>query len=272
MIDKGKKEVLGVMVNAIDYEATVARIIEAAKARQPLGVAALPVHGVMTGVLDRVHRYRLNQLHLVVPDGQPVRWALNWLYGAQLRQRVYGPDLTLYVCEQAAERSLPVFFYGSTLEVLDRLVANLRERFPALQVAGFHSPPFRQLRTDEEHQIVQLIKESGAALTFVGLGCPKQETWVFEHLNYLDMPVLGVGAAFDFHAKRLTQAPEWMQERGLEWLYRFFQEPKRLWRRYVLLNPSFLGLLSLQIAGLRVVRAEDAAAPAEQTRLPKGVE
>lgn len=264
MIDRGKKEILGVMVNVIDYEATAARIIAAAEARQPLGVSALAVHGVMTGVLDRVHRYRLNELQLVVPDGQPVRWALNWLYRSGLKDRVYGPNLTLYVCEQAAAKRLPVFFYGSTHRVLDRLVTNLSERFPDLPIAGFLPSQFRQLRHHEKCEIVQVIKESRAALTFVGLGCPRQEIWVFEHLNYLDMPMLAVGAAFDFHAKLLPQAPEWVQERGLEWLYRFAQEPKRLWRRYMLLNPSFLTLLLLQIAGLRLVRSFGAVAPAKE--------
>lgn len=264
MIDKDKREILGVMVNVIDYEAAVARIIDAAEAGKPLGVSALAVHGIMTGVLDRVHRYRLNKLHLVVPDGQPVRWALNWLYRAGLDDRVYGPNLTLYVCAQAAAKKLPVFFYGSTYQVLDRLIANLSERFPDLTIAGFLPSQFRQLRHHEKCEIVETIKQSDASLIFIGLGCPRQEVWVFEHLNELDMPMLAVGAAFDFHAKLLPQAPQWMQDRGFEWLYRFVHEPKRLWRRYVLLNPSFLTLLILQIAGVRIVRSAKAIAPAKE--------
>lgn len=266
MIDKGKREILGVMVNAIDYEAAVARIIEAAEGRKPLGVSALAVHGVMTGALDRVHRYRLNQLHLVVPDGQPVRWALNWLYRSGLDDRVYGPNLTLDVCFAAAAKRLPVFFYGSTEQVLNRLITNLKERFPDLPVAGFLPSQFRRLRQDENYEIVRLIKQSGAALTFIGLGCPRQEIWVFEHLKYLDMPTLAVGAAFDFHAKLLPQAPAWMQRQGLEWLYRFAREPRRLWRRYVLLNPSFLTLLFLQMIGIKLVHSAKAVAPTEELR------
>lgn len=266
MIEGGKKEILGVMINAVDYEAAVARIINAAKAHQTLGVSALAVHGVMTGVQDREHRYRLNRLHLVVPDGQPVRWALNWLYRTALKDRVYGPNLMLYVCEQAAANKLPVFFYGSMEQVLHRLIVNLRDRFSDLPVAGSLPSRFRQLHRDEKHEIVQMIKKSGAALTFVGLGCPRQEIWVFEHLDELDMPMLAVGAAFDFHAKLLPQAPEWMQARGLEWLFRLVHEPKRLWRRYMLLNPSFLTLLFLQIAGLRCVRSVNAVPPIKELR------
>lgn len=266
MIDQGKKEILGVMVNAVDYEAAIASIIAAAERRDRLGVSALAVHGVMTGVLDRVHRYRLNALDLVVPDGQPVRWALNLLYRAGLRDRVYGPTLTLRTCEHAAKKGLPVFFYGSSEEVLQRLTANLEERFPGLVVAGTHPSFFRPASVEEKQAVVRMIEESGAAITFVGLGCPRQEIWVFEHLQHLRMPMLAVGAAFDFHAKLLSQAPAWMQGRGLEWLYRFFREPKRLWRRYAILNPSYLALLTLQIVGVRAVRASDATAPTSEVR------
>jgi exopolysaccharide biosynthesis WecB/TagA/CpsF family protein len=266
MIDLGKREILGVLVDAIDYEGAVERVRLAAEAKRVLGVTALAVHGVMTGVLDKVHCYRLNHLDLVVPDGQPVRWALNLLYGAKLPDRVYGPTLMLKVCAMAAERGLPIFLYGSRSEVLMALSERLRQRFPSLIVAGTHPSLFRQLTEGEQLATADLIRQSGTAITFVGLGCPRQEVWVYEHLKWLDMPVLAVGAAFDFHAGLLPQAPPGLQRLGLEWLFRLVQEPRRLWRRYLLLNPTYMTLLCLWVLGLRPTRAASAKAPEQLLR------
>ena len=159
MIDRGKHNLLGVQINAIDYEAAVERIIQAAHARQSMGVSALAVHGVMTGVLDAEQGYRLNKLDLVVPDGQPVRWALNMLYGTKLTDRVYGPNLTLYVCERAAAEGLPIYLYGSTEAVLRSFAANLQQRFPALQVAGSQPSRFCKLSVEEKSAVVNKIVE-----------------------------------------------------------------------------------------------------------------
>lgn len=246
MIDQGKKNLLGIGINAIDYEAAVAKIIAAAKAQQSMAVTALAVHGVMTGVQDATHGYRLNQLELVVPDGQPVRWGINILYGASLPDRVYGPTLTLKVCEQAALEKLPIYLYGSQEQVLTRLAENLRAQFPGLEIAGMQPSRFRQLTVDEKAEVVQTIKNSGAHIALVGLGCPRQEVWVYEHRSLLHMPMLAVGAAFDFHAGALDQAPPRLQQYGLEWFYRLTKEPKRLWKRYLFLNPYFLYLFALQ--------------------------
>ncbi len=266
MIDRGKRSVLGVCVNVIDYEAAVDQVIGAAESEQPLAVSALAVHGVMTGVLDPTHRYRLNRLDIVAPDGQPVRWALNRLHAAALPERVYGPQLMLEVCARAAEQDLPVFLYGSRDEVLEALARNLRERFPALQIAGSTPSMFRQTTVDEKHAIARTIRDSGAKLVFVGLGCPRQEVWAYEYRAALGMPALAVGAAFDFHAGLLSQAPPVMQRWGLEWLYRLTREPLRLWRRYVLLNPLYLFLLGLQALKLRRFDPEDVRAPVEEMR------
>jgi N-acetylglucosaminyldiphosphoundecaprenol N-acetyl-beta-D-mannosaminyltransferase len=266
MIDRGKHNLLGVQVNAIDYEATVDRIIQAAHARQSLGVSALAVHGVMTGVLDAEHGYRLNKLDLVVPDGQPVRWALNLLYGLKLADRVYGPNLTLYVCERAAQEGLPIYLYGSTEPVLRAFSANLKNKYPTLQVAGSQPSRFGKLSAEEKADVVKAILESGAAITLVGLGCPRQEVWVYEHLDLLPMPKLAVGAAFDFHAGTLSQAPQFMQRFGLEWLYRLTREPRRLWKRYLFLNPHYLSLLALQMLKLRQFPVLNAKAPREELR------
>jgi exopolysaccharide biosynthesis WecB/TagA/CpsF family protein len=252
VIDQGKRNVLGVRIDVVDYAAAVERIVEAARASRPLAVSALAVHGLMTGVLDPVQRHRLNRFDLLVPDGQPVRWALNALHRARLKDRVYGPTLMLKTCERAAEEGLPIFLYGSTAEVLEELKANLLRRFPALRIAGMLPSRFRRLSAAERDETAAAIRASGAALTFVGLGCPRQEVWAFEMREALSMPVLAVGAAFNFHAGRLPQAPPSLQARGLEWFFRLVQEPRRLWKRYLLLNPLFLTLLFLQLVGLHV--------------------
>jgi exopolysaccharide biosynthesis WecB/TagA/CpsF family protein len=259
LIDKGKRNVIGVLVDAVDYEAAVDRIITAARNRQSMSVSALAVHGVMTGVLDEAHCYRLNHFDLIVPDGQSVRWALNRLHGAGLTDRVYGPNLTLKLCERAAAESLPIFLYGSHPHVLEALTRNLRSRFPALQIAGSQPSRFRQLSVEEKEDTVRTISESGARLAFVGLGCPRQEVWAYEHRGLLPMPILAVGAAFDFHAGNLAQAPEHLQKAGLEWFFRLAHEPRRLWRRYLLLNPHYLMLVFLQAARLKTF--DPAAAP-----------
>jgi N-acetylglucosaminyldiphosphoundecaprenol N-acetyl-beta-D-mannosaminyltransferase len=255
VIDAGKRNVLGVGVDVVDYEAAVARIVEAAEEGRPFAGTALAVHGVMTGVDDDDHRYRLNAFDLVTPDGQPVRWALNLLHGAGLNERVYGPDLTLQVCAAAAARDLPVYFYGSRPEVLERLIANLRARFPTLKVAGSEPSKFRTTTEQEKREIVERIQDSGARVTFVGLGCPRQEIFAFEYRDDLQIPVLAVGAAFDYHAGLVAEPPAWIQRYGLQWLYRLAQDPRRLWRRYVLLNPRFLAGLAAQRAGFRGVHA-----------------
>jgi CDP-paratose 2-epimerase len=259
-----KRNVLGVGVDAVEYDEAVSRVISAARERRPFAVSALAVHGVMTGVLDRAHRYRLNHLDLVVPDGQPVRWALNLMHGARLGERVYGPNLMLRVCERAADEGLPIYLYGSRAEVLARLADNLRERCPGLVVAGMRPSRFRQLTAEEKREVVEEIKASGAAITFVGLGCPRQEVWAYEHREALGMPLLAVGAAFDFHAGTLAQAPEAWQRRGFEWLFRLLHEPRRLWRRYVLLNPAYVSLVALQMLGVKKYRREDAVPPSRE--------
>jgi N-acetylglucosaminyldiphosphoundecaprenol N-acetyl-beta-D-mannosaminyltransferase len=251
LIDRGKHNIIGVLVDAVDYEAAVERIIAAAKQQQRISVSALAVHGVMTGVLDDTHRYRLNHLDLVVPDGQPVRWALNALHRARLTDRVYGPTLTLKLCARAAAESLPIYLYGSQPEVLSALVHNLCDRFPGLQIAGWQASRFRPLTTDEKLEVADTIANSGARMTFVGLGCPRQEVWIYEYQDALSMPLLAVGAAFGFHAGTVPQAPEYLQRLGLEWLYRLSREPRRLWSRYLLLNPYYSMLVLLQASGLR---------------------
>jgi exopolysaccharide biosynthesis WecB/TagA/CpsF family protein len=266
VLDRGTADVLGFPVAAIDYEAAVERIVAAARGRQPMAVSALAVHGLMTGALDPVHRYRLNHFDLLVPDGQPVRWALRWLHGISLPDRVYGPELMRRLCRRAAVEGLPIFLFGGTREQLSALESSLRRRYPALIVAGVRSSQFRRVSADEQAAVARAITESGAAITFVGLGCPRQEVWAFEQRARLAMPVVAVGAAFAFLAGLQPVAPRAMQDAGLEWLHRLLLEPRRLWRRYLLLNPAYLGLIALQATGLHRCDPRTAQPPAGELR------
>jgi exopolysaccharide biosynthesis WecB/TagA/CpsF family protein len=261
MIDLGKKTLLGVGIDAVDYEAAVERIVTAAKERRPYTVSALAVHGVMTGVLERAHRHRLNRFDLVAPDGQPVRWALNLLHGTRLPDRVYGPTLMLCTCERAAQEGLPIFLFGGGRELLDLLAERLVDRFPDLRIAGTLPSRFRKVSEEEAAEIAANIRASGAQITFVGLGCPRQEVFAYEMREALSMPMLAVGAAFAFHAGKLPQAPAWLQDRGLEWAYRFLKEPARLWQRYVLLNPLYVSLVALQASRLYKLDPADDVEP-----------
>lgn len=249
-VDAGKRNVLGVLVDALDYEAAVGKVLAAAQDRRPLALSALAVHGVMSGVHDRAHNARLNALDVVAPDGQPVRWALNLLHGARLRDWVSGPELVLRVLRRMTAENLPVYLYGSTADTLDRLSESLARLFPTLQICGAEPSKFRTAAPGEPAAIAERIQRSGARLVLVGLGCPRQEAFVYGMRPLLDVPLMAVGAAFDYHAGRLRPAPRWMQRNGLAWLWRLMLEPRRLWRRYLVLNIEYLFLLVAQKARL----------------------
>ena len=256
MIDHGKHNVLGVGIDAVDYAAAVAKIVDAARDRRPLAVSALAVHGVMTGALNAAHRYRLNRLDLVCPDGQPVRWALKLLHRIGLPDRVYGPQLMLDVCREAAAQGLPIYLFGGDAELLTTLSDRLIAKFPGLKIAAARASKFRKLTAEEWGELVADVRGSGARILFVGLGCPRQEVFVFEAREAMSIPTIAVGAAFSFHSGAASQAPPLMQRWGLEWLYRLVQEPRRLWRRYLLLNPAYLALLALEKCGLHRIESE----------------
>jgi exopolysaccharide biosynthesis WecB/TagA/CpsF family protein len=260
-VDAGKRNVLGVLVNALDYDAALAQIMDAARRRRPLSLTALAVHGVMTGVHDPLLNARLSAIDLVVPDGQPVRWALNVLHRAGLRDWVSGPELALRVLRRMAEEALPVYLYGSTPQTLDRLSSSLRRMFPELRIAGAEPSRFRTALPGEQVALAARITDSGARLVLAGLGCPRQEVFVYGMRPLVSLPLLAVGAAFDYHAGRLRPAPLWMQRHGLAWLWRLGLEPRRLWRRYLILNTEYLVLLAAQ--RLRMWRP-DPPVPAQQ--------
>jgi exopolysaccharide biosynthesis WecB/TagA/CpsF family protein len=176
-----RSSVAGVLVSHTTYTGATQRIIKAASAGLPLLVAATSVHGVATAALNPGFGSQLNSFDMLTPDGQPIRWALNLLHGAQLSERVYGPTLMLSVCRQASARGMGVYLYGGRLEVLERLASHLQTQMPDLIIAGYHSPPFRPTTAREDAEDVQRILQSGASITFVGLGCPRQEQWAFAH-------------------------------------------------------------------------------------------
>jgi exopolysaccharide biosynthesis WecB/TagA/CpsF family protein len=256
-----KRNILGVLLDVCDYGTATTEIMSAAREKRPFGVTALAVHGVMAGKTDPAQRYRLNHLDLVVPDGQPVRWALNLCHKSGLRDRVYGPTLMLWLCKAAADLGLPVYLYGSTPAIVAELARRLQGRFPELRIAGAEPSKFRAITILERAALIERIRGSGARLTFVGLGCPRQEVFVYEFRGALEMPVISVGAAFDYHSGFMKEPPPWVQRTGLQWAHRLIQHPRRLWKRYLLLNTSFVILLGCQLSGFWHPDPSDAEAP-----------
>ena len=240
------RHILGMRVDVTSYSDSIERVLSWAVAGESRYVCVANVHMVMEAFDSPEFRGIVNAADLVTPDGMPLVWMLRRL-GVRGQTRVYGPELTLRLCEAAAQRGIAVGFYGGTEEALASLVANLRERFPNLRVAYAYSPPFRPLTPEEDEEIVKAINASGARILFVGLGCPKQERWMAAHNGKVQAVMLGVGAAFDLHAGKVRQAPAWMQRAGLEWFFRLLMEPRRLWKRYLKHNPRFIVLAALQL-------------------------
>jgi exopolysaccharide biosynthesis WecB/TagA/CpsF family protein len=235
-----KRDLFGVGVSATTYADVVDAVISAAKERRGLAVTALATHGLMEAVHNADFGVVVNGLDIVTPDGQPLRWALNSLHGAGLTDRVYGPDLTRAVLAAMEREGLHAFFFGSTPETLDLLVSAVHATHPNLVIAGVQADRFREATPEEDRADVERITSSGAHVVFCGRGCPRQERWVRAHRESLAMPSLAVGAAFDYLAGNLQRPPKWMQDHGLEWLARLIQEPRRLWRRYLVTNAQFI--------------------------------
>ena len=238
--------ILGTGVDETSYGDACDRISQWAHAGHSCYIVADNVHVVMAAYWNRAYRQILNQAALVTPDGMPLVWGLRRL-GIAHQSRVYGPDLMLAWCDRAVQERLPIYLYGGTEVMERRLAHNLQRRFPDLSIAGSHAPPFRPLTPAEEAADIDAITQSGAAVVFVGLGCPKQEEWMARQQGQLKAVMVGVGAAFSFHSGAVSQAPRWMMAWGLEWSYRLWQEPRRLWRRYVVNNTAFILLFGLQL-------------------------
>jgi N-acetylglucosaminyldiphosphoundecaprenol N-acetyl-beta-D-mannosaminyltransferase len=232
---------LGVPLALTTYDGAREWIDATVAARDRGYVCVAAVHTVMACQDDPELRTAVEGASFTVPDGQPLVWALNAL-GHDLPDRVYGPELMERMCAHAAQTGLRFYLYGGRNHgVLAQLARNLRLRHPGLRIVGGHCPPFRPQTPEEEASVADEINRSGADVVWVGIGVPKQEKWMARMRHRLSAPVLvGVGAAFDFHAGLIPQAPGWMQRAGLEWLFRLAQEPRRLWRRYLRYNPRFV--------------------------------
>jgi N-acetylglucosaminyldiphosphoundecaprenol N-acetyl-beta-D-mannosaminyltransferase len=253
----GRFPVIGTWVDSTDPARAVATIARWIGSGRREYVCVANVHAVMEAHRDPALRAVYDAAGLTVPDGMPLVWTGRALGHADVR-RVYGPDLMLALCAAAAEHDWPCYFHGGQPGVAARVVEALRSRFPGLRVAGASFPPFRALDAAEQAEERGRINDAKPVIVFVGLGCPKQERWMAAQRPHLDAPVLiGVGAAFDFHAGMVRQAPRWMMRAGLEWLFRLGQEPRRLWFRYLVYNPLFVFHLALQM--LRVRRYTTAA-------------
>ena len=209
-------------------------------------ICVTSVHGVILAQDDPEVAKILNEAAIVTPDGMPLVWAVR-SFGSPRQQRVYGPTLMLELCRAATQTGQRIFLYGGREDTLPLLIDRLLEKFPALHIAGSYSPPFRALTREEEDRVRQVIRQADPDLVFVGISTPKQEKWMYAHRDcFPGITMIGVGAAFDFHAGRTRQAPAWMQRNGLEWLFRLAVEPARLWRRYLLITPRFLPLWAMQ--------------------------
>lgn len=236
---------MGVRFHSLTTAECAEQVLAWAEREEARYVCFSNAHGTIEAQDDPSFMDVLNGADLNVPDGMSIVRAQRAL-GLDQRDRVYGPDLTLAVCELAAARGVPLAFYGSKQSVLDALCERLPERAPGLQIVRAISPPFRALTPEEDEAYVQDLRASGARIVFVGLGCPRQERWCAEHAERTGTVCLAVGAAFDFHAGLLDQAPGWIQQAGLEWAYRLAKEPKRLWPRYARVVPRFMAGFAAQ--------------------------
>jgi N-acetylglucosaminyldiphosphoundecaprenol N-acetyl-beta-D-mannosaminyltransferase len=238
--------ILDSFIDAVSWQEVLDILLLWAKERQSRYVSICNVHVVVTATQDPEFCRVVNDADMATSDGMPLVWLLRRL-GFPQQERINGPDLMWRLCGQATEKRLSIFLYGSTPETLERLTHNLKIAFPQLAIAGVYSPPFRLLSDEEDRTMIDVINGSGAHIVFTGLGCPKQEFWMATHRGKIRAVMIGVGAAFDYHAGTVKRAPLWMQQSGLEWLFRLVCEPKRLWRRYLVTNSLFLTYLGLEL-------------------------
>jgi N-acetylglucosaminyldiphosphoundecaprenol N-acetyl-beta-D-mannosaminyltransferase len=237
-------------VDATTYDDASQRVLRWAREGRSAYVCVATVHMTMEAFDSAAFRQVVNRADLVTPDGRPLVWALRGL-GVRGASQVRGTDLTTHVVERAARENVPIGMYGGTPELLEVFGRLLKTRYPNIQVACKIAPPFRPLTPEEDKAVTDEIVASGTRILLVGIGCPKQENWMAEHVGRVPAVLLGVGAAFDFHTGRVRQAPRWMQLAGLEWVFRLLMDPRRLWKRYAKHNPRFVWLFLMQLLGLR---------------------
>lgn len=232
-------DVLGAPIDVLTWQDALGRIADWGRRRESRVVCICNVHSVVTARTDPDFGRVVSEADMATPDGYPVAWMLRRL-GYSAQERINGPDLMWKYCAEASERGDAIYLYGGSQATLDALVPRLTSAYPSLRIAGLESPPFRPLSDAEDAAAVQRINASGAGVVFVSLGCPKQEKWMAAHRGRVNAVMIGVGAAFDYHAGTITRAPVWMQNAGLEWLHRLCSEPRRLWRRYFVTNTRFV--------------------------------
>jgi N-acetylglucosaminyldiphosphoundecaprenol N-acetyl-beta-D-mannosaminyltransferase len=245
-----RADILGASIHALSWDEALTRIEGWADARESRYVCLCNVHSVVTASRDAAFRRVINGADLAVPDGMPVAWSLRWM-GFRGQQRIGGPDLMWRYCVRAEANGQSIFLFGASETTLGRLQTALRRSFPRLRFAGAISPPYRDLSAEETDEVVERFNASRANVVFVGLGCPKQEFWMAQYRPRIRAVLVGVGAAFDYHAGTLPRAPLWMQRTGFEWLYRLAKEPKRLWRRYLSSNGAFIVGMARQLLSRR---------------------
>jgi len=250
-----KKSLFNVRYSITDYDKASDLIIEKGLQKQSFGVSALAVHGLIETVRCKTFQNKVARLDMVVPDGQPIKWALNHFCNAGLKDRVAGPILTTYVLQKADKLHLRVYLYGSTSSTLQKLRNHFNEKYPGITICGTHTDRFREATDKEDEEDIIKINTSKPHIVLVGRGCPRQEKWVANHLRKIHAPMMAIGAAFDFMAGNIKHAPLWMQNMGLEWLYRLIQNPKKLWKRYLITNSYFIFLIILCKLGVRKFQA-----------------
>jgi N-acetylglucosaminyldiphosphoundecaprenol N-acetyl-beta-D-mannosaminyltransferase len=243
--------VLGVGISALNLDLAVSKVVEALEQKRKGYVCVTGVHGVSEAQEDSAFRAILNRAFLNTPDGMPMVW-MGKLQGVREMGRVYGPDLMLRLFELSQTRSFTHFFYGGGPGIAEELKRKLETRFPGVRIVGTFTPPFRPLNGEEEAELARVVSQAKPDMFWVGLSTPKQEKFMASHWEQLEATLFfGVGAAFDFHAGRVRQAPRWMQRSGLEWLFRLVCEPRRLWKRYFKNNPLFVLRATAQLTGIR---------------------
>lgn len=245
-VDRLVERVLTAPVDVLSWEQALARLNGWARKNESKYVCITNVHSVVTASQEAAFGQVLQNADMVTPDGAPVAWMLRKL-GHPTQQRINGPDLMWRYCDFIANKEESIFLCGGTPETLVKLQSVLLASFPNLKIAGVYSPPFRQLTDKEDEEIVDLINSSGAGTVWVSLGCPKQEKWMAAHKGKINAVMIGVGAAFDYHAGTIKRAPKWMQNSGLEWLHRLCSEPQRLWKRYFITNTLFIMYAAKQL-------------------------
>lgn len=245
--------IVGTPIANLDYTGVVNQIGDWVQDKKRQYICIVPVHSLIVGFWDKAHRAVLRGAGLCTADGVPVVW-LQRLLGFREASRVYGPTLMLHTLERAEQEGWRVVLYGGREDRLDLLVSNLNQRFPKLELVDSISPPYRAMTVEEDDAMVDYLRELRPDVIFVGLGCPKQERWMAEHSSRIPGVMLGVGAAFDFHAGAVRQAPPLLQRLGMEWAFRLAVEPRRLWKRYLTTNPVYIAVAACQLLGQFILR------------------